>query len=169
MNDAWNSWWLGSLVLHIVSVLVWTHPYDLNFGTNLLLIYQRATDESKNHDIGMSANRLSEEMVKCISAIYCQLADPPLLNHGCLSSPSDSSPRDQFVMWSPQCEGETKWVHNDSEASMDFSESCFGVVEVHSICKNSKRSSNVEQKERIFRWVLETLWVFNANPLRFHV
>ncbi|KVI02645.1 protein of unknown function DUF547 [Cynara cardunculus var. scolymus] len=35
-------------------------------------------------------NKLSEDMVKCMSAIYCKLANPPLVNHG-LSSPTSSS------------------------------------------------------------------------------
>nr|KAJ0204570.1 hypothetical protein LSAT_V11C500271270 [Lactuca sativa] len=94
-----------------------------------LAMLERSTDDlssvslAENRDICMSANRLSEEMVKCISTIYCQIADPPLLSHGFLSSPTGSSPQDQFVLWSPQCEGETTWVHKDFEASIEFSES----------------------------------------------
>ncbi|KAI3716089.1 hypothetical protein L6452_23165 [Arctium lappa] len=131
-----------------------------------LAMLELATDESKRHDIGMSPNRLSEEMVKCISAIYRQLADPPSFDHGCLSLPSDSSPRDQFVMWSPQCEGKTTWVHNDSEASVEFSESCYGVVEVHGICMSSKRSSNVEHKEWIFRSLVSQLEQVDPRNLK---
>ncbi|GAU12967.1 hypothetical protein TSUD_191580, partial [Trifolium subterraneum] len=51
-----------------------------------------------------TANRLSEDMVKCISAIYYKLADPPVTNPG-LSSPSTSTSAfsigDQGDMWSP--------------------------------------------------------------------
>ncbi|KAG6604221.1 hypothetical protein SDJN03_04830, partial [Cucurbita argyrosperma subsp. sororia] len=54
-----------------------------------------------------NANRLSEDMVKCISAIYCKLSDPPSSHHG-LSSPVSSSsptsafsPQDQYDMLSP--------------------------------------------------------------------
>lgn len=125
-----------------------------------MLFYQRATDDLSNtslaehRDICMSANRLSEEMVKCICSIYCQITDPPLDNHDFLSSPSSSSPRDEFVLWSPQCEGESTWVHNDSEPSIEFSESCSSVVEVQGICKIDKRSSKVEHKERNYRQVL---------------
>lgn len=121
------------------------------------MFYQRPTDDLLNvslgeqRDICMSANRLSEEMVKCISSIYCQITDPPLVNHGFISSPNDSSPRDEFVMWSPLCEGETTWVHDDSEPSMEFSESCLSVVEVLSICRNDHISSKIEHKERKYR------------------
>ena len=34
-------------------------------------------------------NRISENMVKCISAIYCKLSEPPMAYHG-ISSPSSS-------------------------------------------------------------------------------
>lgn len=125
-----------------------------------------STSLAENRDICMSANQLSEEMVKCISTIYCQIADPPLLSHGFLSSPSDSSPRDQFVLWSPQCEGETTWVHNDSEASMEFSESWSSVVEVQGICRNGQRSSNVEHKERIFRSLVSQLEQVDPGKLK---
>lgn len=97
----------------------------------------------------MSANWLSEEMIKCISSIYGQVADPPLFNHEFPSSPvsfpsppSDSSPRDQFGMWSPHCQG-----------SMEFSGSDFTTVEVQGICKNTQRLSSVEHKQQKFRQV----------------
>ncbi|KAJ9551752.1 hypothetical protein OSB04_015797 [Centaurea solstitialis] len=95
----------------------------------------------------MSANRLSEEMIRCISSIYGQIADPPLFNHEFPSSPisfpsppSDSSPLDRFSMWSPHCEG-----------SMPFSESYLTTFEVQGICKSTQRLSSVEHKQRNFR------------------
>lgn len=104
-------------------------------------------------NIRMSANWLSEEMIKCISSIYGQIADPPLFNHDFPSSPisfpsppSDSSPRDQFSMWSPHCEG-----------PMAFSESYFTTVEVQGICKNTQRLSSVEHKQQNFRSLISQL------------
>lgn len=98
-------------------------------------------------NVGMTANWLSEEMIKCISNIYGQIANPPLFNHDFHSSPisfpsppSGSSPRDQFGMWSPHCEG-----------SKEFSGPYFSTVEVQGICKNSKSLSNVEDKQRGFK------------------
>ncbi|GJY76651.1 hypothetical protein Tco_0481767 [Tanacetum coccineum] len=86
--------------------------------------------------------------VKCLSTIFCQIADPPLLNHGFLSSPSDSSPRDEFVMWSPQCDGEATWAHNDFEPSMESSESCLNVktnssVDTHKIMITTVMTADV--------------------------
>ncbi|XP_023730393.1 uncharacterized protein LOC111878109 isoform X1 [Lactuca sativa] len=137
-----------------------------------LAMLERSTDDlssvslAENRDICMSANRLSEEMVKCISTIYCQIADPPLLSHGFLSSPTGSSPQDQFVLWSPQCEGETTWVHKDFEASIEFSESWSSVVEVQGICRNDQRSSNVEHQERIFRSLVSQLEQVDPRKLK---
>ncbi|XP_057872883.2 uncharacterized protein LOC131079034 isoform X1 [Cryptomeria japonica] len=60
-----------------------------------------------NH-VDESPNRLSEDLVHCMAAIYCKLAEPPLPNIGFSSSPTSSlsssstfSPRDQCEAWSP--------------------------------------------------------------------
>ncbi|KAI3803668.1 hypothetical protein L1987_31827 [Smallanthus sonchifolius] len=138
----------------------------------LAMLEQRATDDlsnislSEHRDICMSANRLSEEMVKCISNIYCQISDPPLLNHGFLSSLGDSSPRGEFVMWSPQCEGETTWVHNDFEPVREFRESWLSVVEVQGICINDHKSSNVEHKERNYKSLVSQLEQVDPRTLK---
>ncbi|KAI7748068.1 hypothetical protein M8C21_012857 [Ambrosia artemisiifolia] len=106
---------------------------------------KRATDDlsnislSEHRDICMSANRLSEEMVKCISTIYCQIADPPLLNHGFFSSVGDSSPQREFVMWSPQGEG-------------------IGI--------NDHRSSNFEHKERNYKSLVSQLEQVDPRKLK---
>ncbi|XP_071688994.1 uncharacterized protein [Rutidosis leptorrhynchoides] len=112
-----------------------------------------STSLAEHREICASANQLSEEMVKCICSIYCQIADPPLVDRCPLSSPSDFSPRDEFGVWSPQREVEKTWLHkhNDSEPSMEFSDSCSSVVEVQGICKNDQRSSKVERKQRNYR------------------
>lgn len=156
-----------------------TNPLEKSFHEALdschslpLAMLERATDDlssisrAENRDICMSANQLSEEMVKCLSTIYCQIADPPVLNHGFLSSPSDSSPRDEFVMWSPQCDGETTWAHNDFEPSMESSEYCLNVVEVQGICRLDQRSSSVEHKERNFRSLVSQLEQVDPRTLK---
>ena len=38
-----------------------------------------------------SSNKLSEELVRCMAAIYCNLADPPIPLLGSLTSPTSSS------------------------------------------------------------------------------
>ncbi|KAF7809768.1 uncharacterized protein G2W53_036511 [Senna tora] len=64
-----------------------------------------------NHVITDTPNRISEEMVKCISAIYCKLAEAPITYHSnanissptsSLSSMSTFSVADQGHIWSPR-------------------------------------------------------------------
>lgn len=40
--------------------------------------------------------KLSEDIVKCMSAIYCKLADPPITNHGIASPTSSLSSMSEF-------------------------------------------------------------------------
>nr|XP_043629315.1 uncharacterized protein LOC122600633 [Erigeron canadensis] len=113
-------------------------------------------------NVRMSANWISEEMIKCISSIYGQIADPPLFNHEFPSSPisfpsppSDSSPRDQFSMWSPHC-----------EPSSEFSGSYFTTAEVQGFCKNTQRLSSVEHKQRKFRSLISQLEQVDPKKLK---
>ncbi|XP_071729983.1 uncharacterized protein [Rutidosis leptorrhynchoides] len=110
-------------------------------------------------NVRMSANWLSEEMIRCISNIYGQIADPPLFNHEFPSSPlsfpsppSVSSPTDQFGMWSPHCEG-----------SVEFSGS---TVEIQSICKSTQRLSSVEHKQQNFRYLISLLEQVDPRNLK---
>lgn len=66
--------------------------------------------------IPMTPDRLSGEIVKCISSIYCKLAKPPLPQAQIGSSPSPASSlsssstfsaRDPSDNWSPNCNDET--------------------------------------------------------------
>ncbi|KAJ0608005.1 putative ternary complex factor MIP1, leucine-zipper [Helianthus annuus] len=113
-------------------------------------------------NVRMSANCLSEEMIKCISSIYGQIADPPLFNHEFPSSPisfpsppSDSSPIDQFSMWSPHCEG-----------SMEFSGPYFTTLEVQGFCKTTQRLSSVEHKQQNFRSLILKLEHVDPRKLK---
>ncbi|KAL5980135.1 hypothetical protein ACLOJK_036602 [Asimina triloba] len=64
-------------------------------------------------------NRLSEEIIRCISSIYCKLADPPLTQIGVssaspassLSSSSIFSPLDHCDNWSMQCNNDESLVN----------------------------------------------------------
>ncbi|KAK1431183.1 hypothetical protein QVD17_14470 [Tagetes erecta] len=113
-------------------------------------------------NVKMSANCLSEEMIKCVSGIYGQIADPPLFNHEFPSSPisfpsppSDSSPIDQFGMWSPHCEG-----------SMEFSGPYFTTFEVQGFCKTTQRPSSVEHKLQNFRSLIYQLEQVDPRKLK---
>ncbi|KAG5625035.1 hypothetical protein H5410_010253 [Solanum commersonii] len=115
-----------------------------------------------------SPSRLSEEMIKCISAIYCQLADPPLFSRDLSSSPIsvssstlESFPQAQSVMRGHQC------IENSSsdllsnpfhfEDSKGFSGFIVRMVEVQRLCRDSQSLDGVEQLLKQFRYLVSKL------------
>ncbi|ESW27993.1 hypothetical protein PHAVU_003G250200 [Phaseolus vulgaris] len=107
-------------------------------------------------------NRLSEDMVKCISAIYCKLADPSTTNPG-LSSPSSSlsstsgfSIGDQGDMWSPGFRNNSSFdVRLDNpfhvEGLKEFSGPYSTMVEVSWIYRENQKLGDTEQLLKNFR------------------
>lgn len=81
--------------------------YAQSSSSNIISLAEHLGTRISDH-VPVAPNKLSEDMVKCISAIYCKLADPPMAQPG-LSSPSSSlssasafSIGDQGDMWSPR-------------------------------------------------------------------
>ncbi|KEH20455.1 putative ternary complex factor MIP1, leucine-zipper [Medicago truncatula] len=106
-----------------------------------------------------TANKLSEDMVKCISAIYYKLADPPMTNPG-LSSPSTSisafSIGDQGDTWSPGLRNNSSFdVQLDNpfnvEGFKEFSGPYSTMVEVPWIYKENQKLADTEQLLQNFR------------------
>lgn len=130
--------------------------------SNISLAEHLATDISVDH-VQESPNWLSEEMIKCISAIYCQLAEPPLFNHGFPSSPNsfsssmtESPPQGQYGRRSPQSKENssfTSCLHNPFcvEDSKELSGSYSTTVEIQGICRDTWRMRGVEHMLRNFR------------------
>ncbi|XWS40359.1 hypothetical protein CRYUN_Cryun18bG0134300 [Craigia yunnanensis] len=114
-------------------------------------------------------NWLSEEMIKSISAIYCELADPPLINHDYSSSPitySSSvdvlSSQAQTDMWSPEYRKFSSFnSHFDNPFSIgepkEFSGPYCSMVKVQWICRDSKKLQNIEHKLQYYRSVVYQL------------
>lgn len=116
-----------------------------------------------------TSNRLSEDVIRCMAAIYCKLADPPLVVHHGLSSPSSSlsstsvfSPLDQCDMWSPHCKKE---FYSDTrlekpfqvEGLKDFGGPYSTMVEVSWICRDNQRMRDVEPMLQNFRLLVHRL------------
>lgn len=107
-------------------------------------------------------NKLSEDMVKCMSSIYCKLSDPPLTNQ-CVSSPNSSlsslsafSPKDQCDMWSPGLRKDSTFdVQLDNpfhvEGLKEFSGPYSTMVEVPRIYKDNQKLGDVEDMLQCFR------------------
>ncbi|XP_075478477.1 uncharacterized protein LOC142519367 isoform X2 [Primulina tabacum] len=113
-------------------------------------------------------NKLSQYMVKCMSIIYCKLADPPLTNPG-LSSPTSSlssvsafSPKDQCDFWSPGLRNDSSFdVRLDNpfhvEGLKDFSGSYSTMVEVNCLHTNSQKLGDTECLLQNFRSLISRL------------
>ncbi|XP_022762819.1 uncharacterized protein LOC111308618 [Durio zibethinus] len=118
---------------------------------------------SINDHVTETPNWLSEKMIRTISAIYCELADPPLINHDYSSSPiSYSSSVDvlfsqgQGDMWSPQC-GKFSSLnsHFDNPFNIaenkEFSGPYCKMVKVQWICRDSKKLQDIDHKLQYYR------------------
>lgn len=112
-------------------------------------------------------NKLSEDMIKCMSSIYCKLSDPPLTNHS-VSSPNSSlsslsafSPKDQYDMWSPGLRKDSSFdVQLDNpfhvEGLKEFSGPYSTMVEVPGIHRDTQKLGDIEDMLQCFRWALRT-------------
>ncbi|KAG5062298.1 hypothetical protein HKD37_02G003445 [Glycine soja] len=122
-------------------------------------------------------NRLSEDMVKCISAIYCKLADPSTTNPG-LSSPSSSlsstsafSIADQVDMWSPGLRNNSSFdVRLDNpfhvEGLKEFSGPYSTMVEVSWIYRENQKFGDTEQLLKNFRSLICQLEEVDPGKLK---
>ncbi|CAN6563087.1 unnamed protein product [Malus baccata var. baccata] len=132
--------------------------YAQNTSSNLISLAEHLGTRISDH-IPETPNRLSEDMIKCMSTIYCKLMEPPLSHNG-LSSPNSSlssfSPRDQSDMWSPRCRNNSSFdVRLDNpfhvEGLKEFSGPYSTMVEVPWIYRDSKKLGNVEHLLQHFR------------------
>lgn len=139
-------------------------------GKDLSLIYQNSRVPLTLKDyFYKSPNRLSEELVRCMSAIYCKLSNPPLKHSGVVVSPPSSasstsicSPHDVVSDgWSPRWKTESSdtllkdpyKVKGDMEDAGPYTT----MVEIPWICVDKDRLSCVTIMLRNFRSMVEHL------------
>ncbi|KZV52983.1 hypothetical protein F511_31948 [Dorcoceras hygrometricum] len=113
-----------------------------------------------------SPNWISEEMIKCISTIYCHLSDPPLFNHG-----SNSSPQGQHDLSSLSCDensSSNSWMNNpfNGETSKDFSGSLRSIIEVQGLVPEPQRLNVVEVLLQKFRSLISRLATVDPGKLK---
>ncbi|XP_055814765.1 uncharacterized protein LOC129884494 [Solanum dulcamara] len=115
-----------------------------------------------------SPSQLSEEIIKCISAIYCQLADPPLFNRDLSLSPVSvsSSTLESFPQAQSDMQGHQSIENSSSdtlnnpfhfEDSKGFSGFLVRMVEVQGLCRDSQSLDGVEQMLKQFRYLVSKL------------
>ncbi|XP_058228559.1 uncharacterized protein LOC131336664 isoform X2 [Rhododendron vialii] len=135
--------------------------YAQNASSNVISLAEHLGTRISDH-IPETPNRISEDMIKCMAAIYCKLADPPLTSHG-LSSPSSSlssmgafSPKEQYDSWSPGFRKDSSFdVRLDNpfhvEGLKEFSGPYSTMVEVASICRDNQKLGEVEYMLQDYR------------------
>ncbi|KAK9165629.1 hypothetical protein Scep_000820 [Stephania cephalantha] len=129
--------------------------------TNVISLAEHLGTRISDH-VPETANRLSEDMIKCMSTIYCKLADPPLMHQG-LSSPlspvssmSEFSHQDQSDMWSPQYRKDFSFdsrLDNPFlvEGLKEFSGPYSLMVEIPRIHRDSKRLNKIDDMLQHYR------------------
>ncbi|XP_068343882.1 uncharacterized protein [Pyrus communis] len=150
--------------------------YAQNTSSNLISLAEHLGTRISDH-IPETANRLSEDMIKCMSNIYCKLMEPPLSHNG-LSSPNSSlsstsafSPRDQSDMWSPRCRNNSSFdVRLDNpfhvEGLKEFSGPYSTMVEVPWIYRDSKKLGDIEHLLQHFRSLISRLEEVDPRKLK---
>lgn len=122
-------------------------------------------------------NKLSEDMIKCMSAIYCKLADPPSIHNGLsspnsyMSSASAFSQHDQFESWSPGFKNSSSFdVRLDNpfhvEGLKEFSGPYSTMVEIPWIYRDSQKVGDVEPLLQNFRSLVSRLEEVNPRKLK---
>ncbi|KAI4314898.1 hypothetical protein L6164_027761 [Bauhinia variegata] len=150
--------------------------YAQNTSSNIISLAEHLGTCISDH-VPESANRISEDMVKCISTIYCKLADPPLTYPGIsppsssLSSTSAFSPGDHGDMWSPGFRNNSSFdVHLDNpfhvEGLKEFSGPYSTMFEVSCILTDSQKLGDTEQLLQNFRSLICRLEEVDPGKLK---
>ncbi|CAK9185456.1 unnamed protein product [Ilex paraguariensis] len=147
-----------------------------NATSNVISLAEHLGTRISDH-LPETPNKLSEEMVKCMSAIYCKLADPPRTNHD-LSSPTSSlssasafSPKDQYDMWSPGFRKDSSFdMRLDNpfhvEGLKEFSGPYSTMVEVQCLYRDRQKLGDIEHMLQTFRLLISRLEEIDPRMLK---
>ncbi|XP_059283212.1 uncharacterized protein LOC132036827 isoform X2 [Lycium ferocissimum] len=146
--------------------------YAQNSSSNLISLAEHLGTCISDH-VPETPNKLSEDMVRCMCAIYSKLADPSLANP-CLSSPTSSlssmsafSPKD---IWNPGIRKDSSFdVRLDNpfhvEGLKEFSGPYSTMLEVQCIYKDSHGLGDIEPLLQNFRSIVSRLEVIDPRKL----
>lgn len=142
-------------------MLAVSSQYAQNVPSNIISLAEHLGTRISDH-VPETPNRLSEDMIKCISTIYSKLAEPSLSNHG-LSSPTSSlssisafSPGEQCAMCSPGFRNNSSFdVRLDNpfliEGLKEFSGPYSTMIEISWICGDPQKLCHVKSLLENFR------------------
>ncbi|XP_073115817.1 uncharacterized protein [Elaeis guineensis] len=123
-------------------------------------------------------NKLSENMVRCMGAIYCKLADPPLVHHGYPSSPTSSfssmsalSPHYLEDMWTPvyqrECTLDARLINPFRvEGLKEFSGPYNAMAEVSLICRDRRRLKDIENMLQNYKYIILRLETVDPRKMK---
>lgn len=150
--------------------------YAQHASSNVISLAEHLGTRISDH-VPETPNKLSEDMIKCMSALYCKLADPPLTHNG-LSSPNSSlsstgafSPQDQCDMWSPGFRNNSSFdVRLDNpfhvEGLKEFSGPYSTMVEVPWIYRDGQKLGDTEPLLQNFRSLISQLEEVDPRKLK---
>ncbi|KAG1358975.1 hypothetical protein COCNU_08G004210 [Cocos nucifera] len=115
--------------------------------------------------------KLSEDIIRCISAIYCTLANPQAQNVEQMASPTPSvsssstfSPQDPCDNWSPQCHYGATASPSQSESLKSFQYN--DMVEIPQIHIDGDRFGYASKMLNIFRSLIQHLEKIDPRKLK---
>ncbi|GMH24638.1 hypothetical protein Nepgr_026481 [Nepenthes gracilis] len=148
--------------------------YEQNAASNVISLAEHLGTRISDH-VPETANRISEDMVKCMSAIFCRLADPP---HNELSSPNSSSssfggfsPHYQCDIWSPGFgKDSSQFPRLDNpfnvEGLKEFSGPYSTMVEIPRIYRESQKLGDVDLMLQNFRSLICRLQEIDPRKMK---
>ncbi|KAL3830569.1 hypothetical protein ACJIZ3_019371 [Penstemon smallii] len=117
-------------------------------------------------------DRLSEDIIRCISSIYCKLANPTPINKGYSISSTSSfcssstfSPRNLSGSWSPQCNHEVT-EHCDFKGLKQENGPYAAMVEVLKICLDDDNYSYAATMLQKFSSLVKSLEIVDLKKMR---
>ncbi|KAL9266229.1 hypothetical protein AKJ16_DCAP23152, partial [Drosera capensis] len=130
-----------------------------------------------SHHVPETPNRISEDMVKCMSAIFVKLAEPPSMCNG-MSSPNSSSSSIGGV--SPHCPSDAWSLGFGKDSSIDtrldnpfnveglkaFSGPYSTMIEVSCIYRETQKSGDVELLLQNFRSLIRRLQKIDPSKMK---
>ncbi|XP_057951888.1 uncharacterized protein LOC131146341 isoform X2 [Malania oleifera] len=150
--------------------------YAQSASPNVISLAEHLGTHISDH-VSETPNKLSEDMIKCMSVIYCKLADPPLTHHA-LSSPNSSlsstsafSPQEQFDMWSPGFKKDSSFdVRLDNpflvEGLKEFSGPYSTIVELQWIYRDGQKFGDIELLLQSFKSLICRLEVVDPKKMK---
>ncbi|XP_062216325.1 uncharacterized protein LOC133916600 isoform X2 [Phragmites australis] len=128
--------------------------------------------------VPQTPNKISEDMIKCIAAIYIRLRDVPSVQHAFFPSPCSSFSSASGLpskytadIWSPRCRKESfieAWQDNalGTGESRELGLQYDSVVEISALCKGDQRSADVKDMLRKYKSLVQLLETVDLSGMK---